>query len=186
MERFELSFTTPITDKGLEGLTGYTPMTKCYNCGKETTNPKFCSRSCSVITSNKAKPKRKTTKVCLVCSSPVLSYRHNRCKVHLEEYKLNKFRNKTIGEYRSLLSVKGKPPSWVNTHIRLFARTWFKHLRKKPCAHCGYTKHVELAHIKAVSEFPDSSLLSEVNSESNIIQLCPNCHWEFDNLPRKS
>ena len=32
--------------------------------------------------------------------------------------------------------------------------------------------------------YDDSALLGEVNSEDNAIQLCPNCHWEFDNLPR--
>ena len=53
-----------------------------------------------------------------------------------------------------------------------------------PCAKCGYDKHVELAHIKPISKFGDESKLSDVNSENNVIQLCPNCHWEFDNLPR--
>ena len=49
------------------------------------------------------------------------------------------------------------------------------------CAKCGYDKHVELCHIKDIANFDDDSLLSEVNSRNNIIQLCPNCHWEFDN-----
>ncbi len=25
-----------------------------------------------------------------------------------------------------------------------------------------------------------SNFMGEVNSKDNIIQLCPNCHWEFD------
>ena len=91
----------------------------------------------------------------------------------------------TIGEYRDRPSVRDKHPSWSNTHIRSFARSWFRYKTKLPCAHCGYDKHVELAHIKDIASFPDDALLSEVNSEDNIIQLCPNCHWEFDNLPRK-
>ena len=27
--------------------------------------------------------------------------------------------------------------------------------------------------------------MSVVNAEENVIQLCPNCHWEFDNLSRE-
>lgn len=50
-----------------------------------------------------------------------------------------------------------------------------------PCAYCGYSLHVELCHIKPISSFPDSALLSEVNSRKNNIQLCRNCHWELDN-----
>ena len=58
---------------------------------------------------------------------------------------------------------------------------WNKILTGLPCAVCGYDKHVELAHIKAVSEFNVSDKLSDINNERNIIQLCRNCHWEFDN-----
>lgn len=156
----------------------------CTNCGKETDNPKFCSRSCSATYTNKLNPKRKLTRVCTECDSVVKSYRHTRCEEHWKIYQDNKHKNKTIGEYRKHLSVLGRPSSWTHSHIRSFARSWLKHLTLLPCAHCGYDKHVELAHIRAVSDYPDSTPLSEVNSEDNVIQLCPNCHWEFDNLPR--
>lgn len=49
------------------------------------------------------------------------------------------------------------------------------------CAICGYDKHVEVAHIKAVSEFDDSATIDEINSLDNMIGLCPNHHWEYDN-----
>lgn len=48
------------------------------------------------------------------------------------------------------------------------------------CWLCGYDKHIEIAHIKAVSDFDDSSLISEINDIHNLIPLCPNHHWEFD------
>jgi hypothetical protein len=159
-------------------------MNKCLECGTETNNPKFCSKSCAAKHNNKLYPKRKTSKTCLVCGEPVLSYRHNRCAKHWQEYKENKHKNKTIGEYRKYTSVLGKHPSWLHAHVRLFARSWLKHLTKLPCAHCGYVKHVELAHIKDIASFEDDTLLSVVNSEDNVKPLCPNCHWEFDNLPR--
>lgn len=49
------------------------------------------------------------------------------------------------------------------------------------CAICGYDKHIEIAHIKAVSEFDDSVTIAEINSIDNLIALCPNHHWEYDN-----
>ncbi len=49
------------------------------------------------------------------------------------------------------------------------------------CQNCGYKKHVELCHIKPIKEWSENSLLIEINSDKNIIGLCPNCHWEFDN-----
>ncbi len=156
----------------------------CLHCGKDTSNPKFCSRSCAASYNNTKFPKRSSSKSCIVCGNPVKSYRHNRCELHWNEYKESLWKNKTIGEYRNKTSVAGKHPSWVHTHVRQFARSWCKDLTKLPCSFCGYTKHVELAHIKEVSSFPDDTLLSVVNSRDNIIQLCPNCHWEFDNLPR--
>ena len=45
---------------------------------------------------------------------------------------------------------------------------------------CGYDKHVECCHIKAVSDFPDTALLGEVNAPGNLVLLCRNCHWELD------
>lgn len=161
----------------------------CLNCSCETTNPKFCNKSCAAKFNNTKFPKRKQEKYpCSVkdCISVRKSSRNKLCSIHFEEYvnRSSQYKDKSVGEYRNLESVKGKHPSWINSHVRSFARSWLVHLTKLPCAHCGYSKHVELAHIKPVSSFPDSALLSEINSETNVIQLCPNCHWEFDNLPR--
>ena len=51
---------------------------------------------------------------------------------------------------------------------------------ERKCWLCGYDKHIEIAHIKAVADFDDSSLISEINDIHNLIPLCPNHHWEFD------
>ena len=162
-------------------------MKKCFNpkCSELTSNPKYCSRSCSAKHNNVIYPKRKTKKLCIVCNQPVKSYRQNRCKIHHNEYMKYKseemYQEKTIGEYRNLKSVKGKHPSWIHSHIRLFNRRWNKHLTELPCAKCGYSHHVELCHIKAVSSFNDTELLSTINHPDNNVQLCRNCHWELDN-----
>lgn len=49
------------------------------------------------------------------------------------------------------------------------------------CKICGYNNHVEIAHIKSVSEHDDSSTIAQINSIDNLIGLCPNHHWEYDN-----
>lgn len=52
---------------------------------------------------------------------------------------------------------------------------------KQECLLCNYNKHVEIAHVKAVSDFDDNALISDINNIHNLIALCPNHHWEFDN-----
>lgn len=66
--------------------------------------------------------------------------------------------------------------------IRKLAEAAFKEANPSPkCAICGYHHHVEVAHIKAVSQFEDSATIREINSIDNLIGLCPNHHWEYDN-----
>lgn len=66
--------------------------------------------------------------------------------------------------------------------IRKIAEAIYK-ASDKPCccAKCGYSNHIEIAHIKAVADFDDSSTIAEINSINNLIALCPNHHWEYDN-----
>ncbi len=91
--------------------------------------------------------------------------------------------NMTIKEY--LDSRKHKPAYLVRKDsFSYFARAWNKDLIGLPCEICGYDKHTELAHIKAVSEFSLDTPLKIVHSRENLRILCPNHHWEFDNLPR--
>lgn len=156
-------------------------MNNCKKCNKETINPKFCSRSCSVSYSNTQTPRRKLTRVCSKCDDIIRNYRSTLCEKHYKEYKYSRkegILNQTMKEIRD--KRKADHRSSLHAIIRGYARTWFKELTKTPCANCNYNKHVELCHIKAISSFPDSTLIREVNHKDNIIQLCPNCHWEFD------
>lgn len=77
-----------------------------------------------------------------------------------------------------------KRSNWQNarSNIQNSARKiFFKNCLDPKCIVCGYTNHVEVAHIKAVSNFSEDSLISEINDISNLIGLCPNYHWEYDN-----
>ena len=49
------------------------------------------------------------------------------------------------------------------------------------CKLCGYDKHIDVAHIKAVSSFQKETLVEVVNHIDNLVALCPNHHWEYDN-----
>jgi hypothetical protein len=48
-------------------------MTKCINCGSETTNKKFCSKSCSSSHTNRTTPKRKQEGKCCDCGTSIPS-----------------------------------------------------------------------------------------------------------------
>lgn len=70
----------------------------------------------------------------------------------------------------------------ARSSIQKMARNVFFSNNKEPkCCVCGYDKHVEVAHIKPVSDFTDETLIKEINSIDNLIGLCPNHHWEYDN-----
>jgi len=67
----------------------------------------------------------------------------------------------------------------VREHAKRVLR-WLNN-RKRECVSCGYDKHIEICHIKSISSFDKNVTLNEINDPSNLVLLCPNCHWEFDN-----
>ena len=162
-------------------------MNICLNpeCDKTTLNPKFCSVSCATIYNNRNLPrkKRKRIKQCSrkECANIVYKSSAKLCIEHKDTKIESPLKEKTLKEYRNKKSVKGKHASWQNVHVRLLCRIWLKHLTKLPCKNCNYSNHVELCHIKAVNSFSEDTKLKIVNHEDNVVQLCPNCHWEFDN-----
>ena len=116
-----------------------------------------------------------------VLSSNVKDSIIERCSMlgmELNFQKLNDVSCKTKGE----LFKNRKNWQSASSAIRKDARKVFFEKNPKPvCCVCGYQHHVDVAHIKAVSEFDDDTLISEINSIKNLIALCPNHHWEFDN-----
>lgn len=59
-------------------------------------------------------------------------------------------------------------------------------LRPQRCEKCNYDKHVETCHIKPICSFEVDTPIDIVNADSNLVLLCPNCHWEHDNLSKKN
>ena len=150
----------------------------------------FCSRSCAASFNNKGIQRNKPSlRQCTACH---IEYKCDKkhisktfCPSCFEEWKMEKtpeyIKKKTLGEYQNKISVKGKHRSWLNGEIRNFNRSWNKGLTSCSCQMCGYSTHVELCHIKPISSFDESATLGDINDPSNILVLCPNHHWEFDN-----
>lgn len=77
------------------------------------------------------------------------------------------------------LAVKGKTNRCnINMHAK---KVYTNQFPIDCCELCGFAEHVDIAHIKPVRSFPDGTLLGEINPIENLIGLCPNCHWLFDN-----
>ena len=164
---------------------------KCTHCNKEFYRIKsqvkrsvnhFCSKSCSTTFNNIKCPKRiATKKKCLNCGDMYTGRRTNKCFDCRLDTNLTKLLTLEQHYERNEKSIKNNHPSWKNAAIRTLNRYWNKNLKLNGCKICGYTNHVELAHIKAISSFPITATLGEINSVKNVIPLCPNHHWEFDN-----
>lgn len=79
-------------------------------------------------------------------------------------------------------SAKEKRKYQLHSRIRGLAQKVYNASSKpKHCINCGYKKHYEVAHIKAISTFDDNTPISVINDIENLMALCPNCHWEYDN-----
>lgn len=167
----------------------------CSNCNSEYNGYKdkrtinnFCSKSCAATFNNKKFPKRAMINTCRECgikipsqdtfckpcwnSSPdIIIKTKNKTGIK----KINRVTmDRTIGSMLCIDSLANK-----YSRIRDHARRMVKH-REQICVVCGYDKHVECCHVKDISKFSETQLLSEVNADENLVLLCKNCHWEFD------
>lgn len=147
-------------------------MVNCLHCDKETNNPKYCSRSCAASINNSNTPKRQPEGECCICG----------CL----QTKRRKYCNKCFHSEFSAKDITLKEAIYEKHHrssayalVRSRARSVCK-TRDYKCEVCQWDHHVEVCHIKPISAFPEETLISEINSESNLIILCPNCHWDFD------
>lgn len=147
-------------------------MNTCLHCKVETLNPKFCSRSCAAKETNKVPKRKKKVFNCKSCGV-VVADRRTVCDECLMP--------KDMSLEEAIYSNHHKSSAY--SLVRSRARASVK-AEIQCCESCGYEKHVEVCHIKAIHEFSTDTMISEINKRDNLKLLCPNCHWEFDNLPR--
>ena len=149
-------------------------MNNCKFCSKETDNPIFCSRNCAAKHNNKIPKRKRKTIVCITCGKLLDHDRRKYCEgcnPNIMNYNLV-----TISDLARIRKYQ------KNSRIRDIARRIYRSNKLlQECKICGYSKHIEVCHIKPISEFDPTSTIGTVNSISNLVALCPNHHWELDN-----
>ena len=166
---------------------------KCASCGVGFSRRKaevsksglaFCSSSCSAKYWNAGErsPKRKPQGKCRECSIPIKTCRKfcDDCGGGRGQQRGRKgsVENMTI---REICDRYFNSPYFKSASIRSHSRKRFvKSNISNCCEMCSYGKFYEVCHIDAIKDFSLDTKISEVNALTNLIALCPNCHWEVD------
>jgi len=151
---------------------------ECLNCGTSTANPKFCSSSCGAKYHNARRVLQEHH--CESCKTLIGKGWQNRRKYCVDCLRTHKgwrdWSSTTLAEL-----FASAPTHQAHARLRAKGRQTFLAAGKpRQCQLCGYSKHVEVCHIKPIASFKADTPVSVVNALSNLVGLCPNCHWEFD------
>ena len=118
--------------------------------------------------------RQKTSKLCPICNKNSILKESSMCRECHFAGKMLVDDTRTIQE----LMYTQHHKSSAFSLIRGRARTVYK---GNVCENCGYDKHTEVCHMKAIRDFSLDTPINIVNHPTNLIRLCPNCHWEYDN-----
>lgn len=162
----------------------------------QTRVKRFCNSSCAAQYNNRAFPKRsplaKPSGSCEKCKCEISfnrnkagdGYRHRRlcgdCLAVSKATSNNRggaTANRTKGDLFKTRKNWQSARSSIQRHAR---DIYLKSGKPQLCAACGYSRRFQVCHIRDVSDFPDSALVSEINDIANLVALCPNHHAEFD------
>lgn len=165
---------------------------RCRHCGKaipvrdgervaEVKRRKFCDKTCSAAHNNRVRVKKSCVPpvrngVCCLCGGDfqvAQTSRRKRC-VACDDAK--KVENLTKGTLFKLRRNWQSARSSIGRHARLT----LKAAGTPMTCFCGYATFVEVAHVRAVMDFPDSYTVMEINKVENLRWLCPNHHKEYD------
>ncbi len=136
----------------------------------EAKQKRFCSSYCSALHSNSIPNRKYRTKKILkscTCRKCGIAYEVEKYFKICEECKQPKINYSTR-----------KRGEVMRQEVTRHAVTMI--VGNKECVICGYSKFVEVCHIKAVSSFSKDTTLGVINDSSNLVYLCPNHHKEFD------
>jgi ferredoxin-like protein FixX len=142
---------------------------------------RFCSSTCYGYKLSKRERYNLDPNHCLHCGTAILIpdgtkhpaevYKKTFCnRSCARAYRHGQGRTKELG---SQIKAEARV-SYIRIHANRVTEGW-----SRVCP-CGYEKHVQICHIMPVRQFPDDATLEEINDPSNLVLLCPNCHWEFD------
>lgn len=184
-----------IINRGVKGgiIAGFKSREKSLN--SYYSNPNYCL-FCSEMIKVNVNEKVQIAKKKKFCNKSCAASYNNSKRIKIEKIeKINRGKKLTLVlldiENSELISIgslsKGELLSRHKTYqsfrsmICKNARRVFKTSGKERKCFCGYDKHTDIAHKKPVSEFDNNAKISEINSINNLIPLCKNHHWEFDN-----
>lgn len=157
----------------------------CKNCGividvaphrkvRDARKKVFCTRSCAAAYNyalgalNGRRRIRKIKHCAGGCGAEV--YKNKRWCRACRRIELDRFLTRSKSEV-------------TGPEIRAWARlSLIRSGRPLVCEECGYDKHVDCCHIRAVGEFSGEVLIAIINDIANLKWLCRNHHWEHDHL----
>ncbi len=163
---------------------------------------KFCSQSCSATYNNSHREKLQRILYCEKCQIQLPEnswYKRKYCDsclkiihavrksskikidiidIDINNPIINTISNTTKAEHFANYKSWQTARSLIRSHA---ARNFKQHNPILKCQNCNYNKYVEVCHIKSVSSFSPETKVSEINDITNLLGLCPNCHWEYDN-----
>lgn len=153
---------------------------KCQNCSKETNNPKFCSKSCSVSSNNKISPKRKKQniliKFCVVCNTQLNKQKKfcsQKCQGQFIWICIKEKINKT-----GIIHSKGK------FHSSSTAKKYISELYGNKCSICQqeniWNNKPLIMILDHINGIPDDW------NVSNLRLVCPNCDTQLDTYKSKN
>lgn len=144
-------------------------MKKCLACGKETNNPKFCSRSCSASYNNIGVRRNgvgKKEKKCANCGAITLNPKF--CSQNCS------------AEYRKKVNIKNFEDNGI---VWRGLRDYLILKNNNTCSICGLD---EWNSKPMPLEIEHKNGNSEDNSAENLSVICPNCHAQTDTYKGKN
>jgi hypothetical protein len=146
-------------------------------------DPNFC-KSCNSIINILDSERVSTVRKKVFCSSSCSATYNNRLRIRKEKPKsIKKEKEDKIGLLTKdeLFGIRGSYQSARSTICKIARRVYKASGNPMKCLVCGYEKHTDISHVDPVSEFSGDSKINEINHVTNLVALCPNHHWEFDN-----
>lgn len=139
----------------------------CLYCKFETSNPKFCSKSCAAKYNNRKFPKRSGEGICKTCKVSISSARSycSDCWDGNKTIHLNKLNKWISGEWSG-----GTARGLSNT-----VRSYLLEQSNYCCSKCGFNKNHPDDN-KTILEINHINGDGTDHKKENLEVLCPNCH----------
>lgn len=153
----------------------------CTNCGCDTTNPKFCTRTCSVTYNNLRAPKRARTvlrrETCANCETKIVGagfkFCNSKCSALYKQAQV-------VLQWKSGLLTARPPGSRLPQSVRQAVLDE----QGGKCALCGIEPEWNGTSLTLVLDHIDGN--SSDDSPENVRLVCPNCDSQLPTYKSKN